>query len=228
MLRIFLWRLIYHFFCFLKLTGMKGQTVQYFAYGGNLDPEVLKKRNIWPKSRKEFILDNYKLTFNHETPFKDLAMASIEKSPGSKVPGVIYELNTIDVLRLDCMESHIVFNRYGKNFIRTSDNTEIFFYKTNRPRAGLSPTRAYLDKILNGYSLLKQVYGSFLEDLKKTPTIPGFVAKETPEFLIRNYEIYGKSLKSLLVWYDRKCVTVFASLIFKPSFFEKFYRDPVK
>lgn len=226
MLRIFLWRLIYHFLCFLKLVGAKGGTTHYFAYGGNLDPEVLKKRNIWPKSRKEFILDNYKLTFNHATPFKDLAMASIEESPGSKVPGVIYELNKIDTLRLDCMEAHIVFNRYGKTFVRTSENAKIFFYKTNRPRSGLSPTRAYLDKILNGYSLLNQVDGDFLEDLKKTPTIPGFVAKETPEFLIQNYETCGDRLKPLLVWYDRKCVSVFASLIFKPSFFEKFYRGP--
>jgi hypothetical protein len=219
---IFVWRLTYHFLCFLKLLGLRGGTSQYFAYGGNLDPAILERRNIRPLQTSEFTLKDYALAFNHEIPFKDAAMASIQKTPNQNVTGLLYEIYQIDVLRLDCMEAHLFFNRYGKTFELTTEGSKFFFYTTNTPREGLKPTRNYLDRILTGYSQLKSVDPTFLENLKNTPTVPGFFPKDPPNFLIKNYLYFGKPLRPILVWYDKFCVSLFAALISKPSFLEKF------
>ncbi len=37
---------IYHAICLAKVCGYRGRSVQYFAFGANLDPKVLEKRNI--------------------------------------------------------------------------------------------------------------------------------------------------------------------------------------
>lgn len=80
MLRILIWRLLYHYFCLLKSLGYRGKKVFYFAFGANLDPNVLATRNIQPHSQINFTLSDYTIKFNHEIPFKKAAMASIEKS----------------------------------------------------------------------------------------------------------------------------------------------------
>ena len=223
MLKIFLWRSIYNYFCFLKLIGFRGAKVHYFAFGANLDPTVLKGRNIIPYSRTQFVLKNFAIRFNHEIPFKDAAMASIEPSSQENITGVIYEIDKIDERRLDCMESHIIFNRYGKKYGKDEVGNSFFFYSSNCPKDGLSPTAAYLKKILNGYELIDPKPTQFIEKLSRIKTIDGFHPKDPPNFLVKNYNQFGMRLRSTLIWYDKKCVSVFASLIFKPSLFEKYF-----
>jgi len=78
-------------------------------------------------SRREYLLQDFELKFSHQIPFKDAAMACIEPSEGSSVPGVIYTISKIDELRLDCMESHIVFNRHGKHRVDDGPGGGVIF-----------------------------------------------------------------------------------------------------
>ncbi len=223
MLRIVVWRLLYHFLCLLKALGYRGSNRIYFAYGANLDPAVLKRRNLFTYSQREILLNGYSLKFNHEIPFKNAAMASIEADPAKAVPGMLYTISKIDELRLDCMESHLIFNRYAKCHIRLPDETLCFFYYSNVPGKNLFPTRVYLDKILAGYSLLSHVPKSFLDDLQNTQTIADFEIKIPPSFLVKNYDMLGPMARSLLIKYDQFCVKLFARLIFKASPLERFF-----
>lgn len=223
MIKIILWRLSYHFFCFLKLIGWKGPQVRYFAYGGNLDPKVIQRRNITLVSFSPYFLENYQLVFNHSIPYKNLAMGSVDPCEGKKVPGMLYVIHKIDELRLDCMEAHWIFKRYGKkNLIDENENAFFFFY-SNRPQEGLFPLTVYAEKLLNGYQAIGNIPEEYIEFIKNTPTIENRVPLNPPHFLIQDYECLGKFLKPLLVAYDRLCLKFFGKLIAKPSWIEKFY-----
>lgn len=166
-----------------------------------------------------YVLKGYKLTFNHEVPFKDVAKASLEKSQNDEVPGVIYEIYQIDAARLDCMESHTVFNRYGQSSFEVDDK-DVFFYKSNCTKDGLRPTKLHLQKILNGYKQIGNTGLDFIQKLENTPTIEQMIPRDPPFFFIKNYDALGP-LRPLLMWYDKMCVKLFASLILKPSPFER-------
>lgn len=226
MLRILVWRLAYHFFCFLKAIGIQGRSQFYFAYGGNLDPQVLRRRKIHPLRHMDYLLEGFRLTFDHEIPYKGAAMASITPSTGERVPGRIYEIRWIDSCRLDCMEAHTVFRRYAKRWMDVPGLGFCFYYRTNRSKSDLLPLKDYVRKILEGYRLLSVVDSKALENLERIPALDQRVPKDPPDFLIRNYEALGRSLRPLLVWYDRKCVRLFAAMIFKPSWFERWCRLP--
>ena len=221
MLRLGLWRALYHALCLLKRLGFRGGRVRYFAYGANLDPAVLARRTIVPLARNEAALPDHRLAFNHSVPFRGAAMASVDPAPGESVPGVIYELWRIDALRLDCLESRFLLGRYGKEAFRHGKLGPVFFYRSRRRVEGLAPSRAYLDKILAGYGTMTTVSADFKEKLARTMTLPGFEPKHPPEFLLRNYDILGKWGRKWLVAYDERCVARFSAWIFKPSRFEK-------
>ena len=73
--------------------------VNYFAYGSNLQPRILESRTLSRPGTllpRPVILPNYKLCINLGTA------ASVETSPHSKVPGLIYKLplSTFNILCL--------------------------------------------------------------------------------------------------------------------------------
>ena len=151
-------------------------------------------------------------------------MASIEPKDGNLVPGTIYKISKIDELRLDCMVAHLIFNRYGKVIISDDLATEPFyFYSTNCPAEGLKPTKTYLDKLLTGYKLNSQTPANFFQSLANVESIERLSTKNPPEFLIENYDCFTPVFRKSLVAYDKFCVKIFAALIFKPSFFERFF-----
>ena len=100
-----------------------------------------------------------------------------------------------------------------------------FFYKSNRYQAGLKPPKDYVAKLIKGYGLVSNVPPKFLGFLASVETIEGLFPKDPPEFLITNYDTFIPLLRKWLVHYDKACVKVFASLIFKPSFLEEYFRS---
>jgi hypothetical protein len=218
MIRIFLWRLIFESLSLLKLFGFKGRESHYFAFGGNLDPEVMKKRGMTVLASEPARLDGYILRFNHEVPFEGVGMASIEESGNSFVYGIIYSISKIDEWIMDCYESHIIFNRYRKGRLQINGK-DCFFYFSGRRMEGLLPTKAYLSKLITGYKLILGEDSEFVKQLESSPAITEMVPKKPPRFLITNYEIFGKALRPVLEKYDSVCVRIFMYFIFRPSIF---------
>jgi len=221
MFKIFLWRFSFEMISLLKRLGFKGPVVKYFTYGGNLDPKVLEHRQIKILARQNYVLENFRFAFNHRIPFEGAAMASIEPAPQSKVFGVIYDIKYIDLLRLDCFEAAWFIRGYLRKLFLTEENDRVYYYESNRKKEGLKPPKAYIDKILNGYRLAYPEQLDLINKLAAMPSMPNMDPMATPHFLNNNYERFGAVLAPYFAAYDRRCVKLFALLIFRPSIFEK-------
>lgn len=78
----------------------------YFAYGSNMDP--LQMRLRCPEA--EFVsvakLDGYRVCFPRRSFIRDCAVISIEPAAEEAVWGVLYELDGVDIARLDDREGY--------------------------------------------------------------------------------------------------------------------------
>ncbi len=223
MLRIFLWRLTFEVLHLFKALGFRGPNVSYFAYGGNLDPEVMKNRGMSIKASLPATLSGFVFKFNHEVPFIGVGMASIEKSSERSVYGVLYTLPKIDEWIMDCYESCTVLGRYRKGAVEVAGKN-CFYYYSGRPSEGLLPFRNYLQKIINGYKKILPADSDFIQQLENRPTVPVMVPKSPPRFLITNYNKFGGFLRPVLEKYDGLCVKVFVYYVFRPSLFRRWIK----
>ena len=83
MLRIVAWRLLFELKNMQTIFSKNEKTIKYFAFGANLDPNVLiNTRRIKPLDEKEFILKDYALRFSHPSAWDGEGFASIDKAPG--------------------------------------------------------------------------------------------------------------------------------------------------
>ena len=73
----------------------------YFAYGSNLDPLQMRLRCPEAKFVSTAKLDGYRICFPRKSFVRDCAVISIEPVPGEAVWGALYELDGVDIARLD-------------------------------------------------------------------------------------------------------------------------------
>src|SRR4051794_33241290 len=104
MIQIFFWRLIFELLNLIKALGWRGRDRHYFAYGANLDPEVMKLRGMTVKASELARVPDFTLKFTHEIPFIGIGMASIEESSGSNVHGLVHTIPKVDEWIMDCHE----------------------------------------------------------------------------------------------------------------------------
>lgn len=131
--------------------------VFYFAYGKNLNKQVLKKRVgqwLWAEPA---VLENFSVTFNKGS--KDGTKANLLESPHAKVCGVCYELDESSFEELKKFEGGyekrnvlISFpSKEKKSSATTKENkfiaTTFVATETVHPQR---PSQAYLDDILAG------------------------------------------------------------------------------
>jgi hypothetical protein len=219
-IRILLWRLTLEFLNFLKLLGVHGRDCFYFAYGANLNSEVMENRGMTVKASMVAKVPNFRLLFNHDVPFIGIGMASIESFPGSEVYGLVYTITKVDEWIMDCYEACLFFHRYRKATL-TIENKKCFYYYTAIPNPNLLPSAAYLTKIINGYKKMFEGDSPFIARLENHASLPEMIPRKPPKFLITNYDRGGVFLRSPLEAYDSWCVKVFVYFLFKPSIFKK-------
>jgi gamma-glutamylcyclotransferase (GGCT)/AIG2-like uncharacterized protein YtfP len=78
----------------------------YFAYGSNLDPLQMRLRCPAAEFVSTAKLDGYRLCFPRKSFVRDCAVISIEPAPGEAVWGALYELDGVDIARLDEREGY--------------------------------------------------------------------------------------------------------------------------
>ncbi len=83
------------------------ERVLYFAFGANMCRAVLvDRRGITPRSSERARLPDHRLAFvERGFGFVEPAFASIVRSPGDEVHGVLHELTHADLERLDAREA---------------------------------------------------------------------------------------------------------------------------
>ncbi|MBL7053072.1 MAG: gamma-glutamylcyclotransferase [Candidatus Portnoybacteria bacterium] len=151
----------------------------YFAYGANLDPEVIKKRCPYSKFVDTGEVIGHKLSFTRKTRSslpskKDSWLADIIYSPGEIVWGAIYQIPFQEMLVLDGIEGNYRsvhgYQRMSIEVLLSRDQITkkawAYFVK-NREGTG-PPARIYMEKIINGakHHDLPKDYIDFLKSIE--------------------------------------------------------------
>lgn len=213
MIRMLLWRLLFEILHLARAAFGPGRPkVLYFAFGANLDPQVLARRKVRIFSAREFELRDFALRFSHQGPYRGQGFASIEAGDGARTYGKLYEISRLDALRLDFYEGAWLINRY-RRVSHVQDGVSFYFYQTRSPRAGLQPTDDYLGKMLRGFSLLSNVPQDFLDGLKASGTVKALAVSDDVGFCFRVPNTWPALLVKLLRAYDQFVVGIFAKYV---------------
>jgi hypothetical protein len=122
----------------------------YFAYGRNLNPDVIKIR--CPESVKVggYMLNGYRLLFRKHN-YSSTAYLTIEKDENKSVPIGIYRISADDEIRLDGYEG--VPTRYRKEWLNYNLNgktiTGLVYIMENPAKA--APSTEYYESVRYGY-----------------------------------------------------------------------------
>jgi len=145
--------------------------VKYFAYGSNMNPAVLAKKQIRFADRQPATLAGYLLRFNKKSlrPLlpENIGFANVVATPGKHVEGVLCDILDESLDRLDDSErcpAH--YERMPAVVTTESGSVECFTYRArpDKTTEGLIPSRNYLSHILAAGSFLSKAYREWLED----------------------------------------------------------------
>ena len=146
----------------------------YFAYGSNMNPERVSRRQMRFESAAGGVLHNYSLRFNKRSvKYPGAASANVAHQPGSLTEGVVYRLShPAQIEMMDPFEGYPV--RYDRLAlpIRTTGavvHAWVYIANTEFITEGLSPARWYLEHLLAGEPFLSVDY---VEQLRQTPCLP--------------------------------------------------------
>ena len=118
---------------------MIDESVLYFAYGANMDPDAMQRRCPDAVPRGVFLLRNWQLQF--------YCHATVEPVAGSSVAGVLWALTPDCEQRLDHFEGFPYY--YVKRMLR-QDGQCIMFYEMTNPKSG-RPSPGYVDNMADSY-----------------------------------------------------------------------------
>ena len=196
MLLLFCWRLSFEFFELAKFLGLRGPVKRYFAFGGNMDPRVLKNRGMNILKEEYHRLENTMISFDQAGPFIGSGFASIKEQSGSHVFGKIYDIYLIDKLRMHCFEAAWVLQKYN-----VIEENGLFYYQSSRPKEGLLPTKDYQTKILAGYQQAPKECAEFVKLIENWPVLEKNEPASEINLVIHDY---GQGpLRNVLMAYDR-------------------------
>lgn len=153
MFKIILWKLCFHLHSIKQThTGRSKKSLNYFAYGANMHPEVLQHRNIEVIRQTDFELEGYALTFSQPDPLVDgMGWANLEPRAGGVLSGKLFTISEDDARKLDFFECVPFINCYKRTYA-TQNGTPFFFYQAVSLEPGCRPTEDYLRKIVTSYA----------------------------------------------------------------------------
>ena len=140
----------------------------YFAYGSNMNQNRMLARDVIFSNVERGILENYKFIINKRSK-KDpkIGFANIEYCNGSKVEGVLYEIESIE--QLDKFEGYPL--HYNRVILPIQTNTDIivnaFCYIANIEwiSDGLKVSDDYKYHILEGKKYMSVKYYNKLNNI---------------------------------------------------------------
>jgi len=150
------------------MSNMKSETINYFAYGSNMNPERMKKRGMNFSECQQAILENHTLKFNKVSNADPRAgYANITPARDSFVQGIIYEIPREDIDKLDYYEGYpLHYTRSQVELVACASLCPVeaitYIANNNKTKAGLKPQKKYLDHLLKAESMLSPEYFDYL------------------------------------------------------------------
>jgi len=129
--------------------------MRYFAYGSNLDPEQLARRQVAFTDPQVALLPGYKLVFNKVaklTAEPGEGRANIVRSRRGAVEGVVYEMPNESLDTLDWFEGAKSGHYRRTDIVVETGNASLnaVTYVAVYTQTGLRPSRWYRDTIVRG------------------------------------------------------------------------------
>lgn len=153
---------------------MSREVHYYFAYGSNMNPLRVKKRNMAFHSAEAGHLAHYRMKFNKRSvKYPGAASANVVAESGALTEGVVYRLSHPEQIEMmDPFEGYPV--RYDRRPlpVRVDDgfvHAWVYIANEDHIQEGLSPARWYLEHLLAGEAFLSDTY---LLQLRQTICLP--------------------------------------------------------
>lgn len=147
--------------------------MHYFAFGTNMNPQVMARKALVFTARGPATLKGYRLCFN-KTNARDslpasVGFANLVPAPDQQVEGVLYALPDAFLERLDRVErcpEHYERIRVTVETPSGSKSAETYRALPQWTTDGLVPSRNYINHILSAGDLLSPNYLSALQRLE--------------------------------------------------------------
>lgn len=124
----------------------------YFAFGANMDPAILEKKGIYPRSSVVATLPDKLIGITSPCEFEGKGFASLDDKRGAAVYGVVHDVSWLDGLILDILEwTPFNFHRRVSGVARTADGERdvgVFYYVACSPKEGLKTSAGYRDMLV--------------------------------------------------------------------------------
>ncbi len=125
--------------------------VWYFAYGANLNKDLMKKRVGGWRDCKRGVLEGYKLSFDVFSKSWGGGVADIREESGSKVYGAVYLLDEEQLKVLDRYEGVPSIYLRRKVIVKTDDGeVKAVTYVAANPKQYVRPSAEYLAMMQKG------------------------------------------------------------------------------
>ncbi len=165
---------------------VESETVEYFAYGANLDVAVLKRRQFEFTHRQSAVLRGFELKFNKRASRNGLPVgigfANIVERPDSTVEGILYTVTMANLKRLDEHERAPEHYRRHRLVVETASGPrqcEVYRAHPQRVADDLVPPRNYLNHMLAAKDLVSHSYWKALSRQQCYRTACAVCAKVT-------------------------------------------------
>lgn len=146
----------------------------YFAYGSNMNPDRVRRRNMQFDTYSGGLLDGYRLVFNKRSAkVPGAAAANVEPGAGHRVEGLLYRLTDPDEIAvMDVFEGYPQRYRRERLPVLCGERAVSAWVYIANPAFiadGLQPARWYLQHLLAGRPWLSHDYYLALEQVATLP-----------------------------------------------------------
>ncbi len=148
-----------------------GESVNYFAYGSNMDSKRMKERGIYFSQRERGFLNGYSLKFNKQASANPAeGKANIMPNKEGLVEGIIFEISQPDLSKLNQFEGYPDHYMQKMVTVKNGNGTNIdcltYIAKSDKVKDGLLPTKEYINHLLAAKDILLEAYYEKLKSLK--------------------------------------------------------------
>ena len=146
------------------------ETVYYFAYGSNMNPERMLERGAEFAHRQRYTLSGYRLEFNKiSSRNPGTGSANIVPDENGVVEGIVYRITVDGLYNLDRFEGYP--DNYGRirltlDLEGSRETIKTYSAMPDKIKEGLRPLKSYLEHLLRARDDLTPEYYEYLKNIE--------------------------------------------------------------